>query len=817
MFIAFCANYAGIPKSYFPTDAHVESLAKKMTSAQAYMVDLEYYTPKKGDLVFFKDTASKALKHVGLVEKVAVSTLYTIEGNATPTVCRREYQLTDESIYAYASIDTLIRKYREDHPDAAVTETPEITPDESGLYPCQAVTVKDAVNIRAGADSQSMLVLQIEKMGTEVTVLGEETVEDTLWYGVSYNGYTGFIRADLIELIAAEEPAEEEETVTLESMRAEVAAYIEALGITPDMPDEYLLYAYGNHESYEAAQASLTKQDEMAEKAKQLSEEEQLLLYNDINSQLCIRYRTVAENAYAVMVEAEYTVNSVKFATNTGTLSESGGTVTASISGKDGSCGGSGTAATMELTITNTSDAAGSVSFDMVQTSVNKIVAGSEDLAGKTNYSKSLEAGGSFTITITTGANSTVNKVVFSNITFTDANQAFTVTVEYPTANGSVTSSVTGETVEADGVATITIPDVTATDGVTLTATSDSFLCWVDKDNKLLSYDAAYTVNPSADITVKAVMTGGNAYFMVDPTGNKLVYGDLNTAVSMASTASNKTVVLMNDGTLPAGEYTIPSGMTLLVPFDAANTVQTTKPATTDVTSIVTPTAYRTLTMAEGANLTVEGALSIPSTQHSGSGMSSPHGPTAFVNMESGSSITVPNGGKLYVWGYITGKGSVTIQNGGTVYECFQVMDWRGGDNTSGMIDNSKRVFPFSQYYVQNVEVPMTLEAGAVENGYMSIVVTLAGIQDSAVPFIGSSGLFNIDSGKIIKDYNENNGRLEIDVYGTLSIKSLSLSMKLSLLGTKTVNSKNYVLPLNGNMTIRMHSGKVNMTQDVLL
>ena len=122
-----------------------------------------------------------------------------------------------------------------------------------------------------------------------------------------------------------------------------------------------------------------------------------------------------------------------------------------------------------------------------------------------------------------------------------------------------------------------------------------------------------------------------------------------------------------------------------------------------------------------------------------------------------------------------------------------------------------------SQYYIQNIEVPMTLKAGAIEKGYMSVSITMVGIQGSTVPFIGSDGMFNITSGYIVKDYEESTGRLKIDTFGNVAVKSLSLSMKLGLIGTKTINSKDYVLPINGNMTIHMHSGTVQMTQDIAL
>ena len=81
------------------------------------------------------------------------------------------------------------------------------------------------------------------------------------------------------------------------------------------------------------------------------------------------------------------------------------------------------------------------------------------------------------------------------------------------------------------------------------------------------------------------------------------LYDDLNAAAAAAEAdVSSKVLVLMNDGTL-SGENTIPSGVTLLIPFDSANTLYTTAavavtPGSSD-SKYVTPTPYRTLTLAE--------------------------------------------------------------------------------------------------------------------------------------------------------------------------------------------------------------------------
>lgn len=65
------------------------------------------YTPKKGDLIFFKSlsaTHSRPTDHIGIVLKVEDGKVYTIEGNGDNRVALHEYALTDRYIVGYGSI-----------------------------------------------------------------------------------------------------------------------------------------------------------------------------------------------------------------------------------------------------------------------------------------------------------------------------------------------------------------------------------------------------------------------------------------------------------------------------------------------------------------------------------------------------------------------------------------------------------------------------------------------------------------------------------------------------------------------------------------
>ena len=184
-------------------------------------------------------------------------------------------------------------------------------------------------------------------------------------------------------------------------------------------------------------------------------------------------------------------------------------------------------------------------------------------------------------------------------------------------------------------------------------------------------------------------------------------------------------------------------------------------------------------------------------------------GDYGMIRMNTNSSITVKSGGILYAWGFISGNGSVLAESGATVYEWYQITDFRGGTATSHM---KNEVFPFSQYYVQNIETLLTLNAGAKEIVYTGLTAG-GGNNTTAINFIGDDGMFRIISGSLSKIYDGSTDRIVYTVSGEAALNSLSLK-----LGGISVNSKNYVLPLTNNMTVNLASNsKLTINQNTAL
>ena len=504
------------------------------------------------------------------------------------------------------------------------------------------------------------------------------------------------------------------------------------------------------------------------------------------------------------------------------TWTPSGGTITGSVKASASSgCGGTSySAQTGTLTFTNNSVSTAVLSFNYTLTlsGGSATVDGTSVTAG-TSFSKTLNTGETVAVSITSPKGEGETGMVISNLKLT-AEANVDITFKAPT-NGSYT--VDGTAITADTVKTFK-----TTDSVTLAATAANgykFFGWKimttgvyfePKASLTTSFTEACTVQPEFVQTSLPVWQVGS-----------MLYTDLNEAISYAQSSGTAKIVLISNGTLPAGSYTIPSDKTLLIPFDEAQTVYTTTPGMTtkdDGTPAahVTPSAFRTLTMASGANLIVAsgGSLCVCSQlsavgTNSGSWNATPTGPHGRITMNDGSSIDVQSGGKLYAWGYVAGSGNVYARSGAEVWECFQVRCWRGGTCISTMAGNSEKVFPLNQYYVQNIEAPLKLYSGATEKVFAAVNASSQQFGASAT-FVGAGGMFQISSGSVTKRFTGASDRLELNVDGNFSINSMRLRITgVPLVGTLDLNTADYVLPIQSNITINVNSGTTTISQDV--
>ena len=289
--------------------------------------------------------------------------------------------------------------------------------------------------------------------------------------------------------------------------------------------------------------------------------------------------------------------------------------------------------------------------------------------------------------------------------------------------------------------------DTASDETVTLTAQPQEgykFYLWVDKNGKPLSTDKIFKVN-GLDVnpgSVKPVFVPdkATAYYQIPGTGHlsgEYYYWD--DAMKAAGYSDSKNVVLLADLKLenaqnrnssadPAKTFTIPNGVTLVVPYseklstktdDKINVNNEQMKAEFGVSNANAGSAYRTLTVTEGYTLNVNGTLLVNALQGAENGTSyQSHIVGSYGKMVVGGTVTVNTGAKLYARGYVvdanhssgTHNGQINVGSGGSLIQMMQITDWRGGNYTLAVY---QQLMPITMYYLQNNMVNTTYEFGS--------------------------------------------------------------------------------------------------------
>jgi hypothetical protein len=512
-------------------------------------------------------------------------------------------------------------------------------------------------------------------------------------------------------------------------------------------------------------------------------------------------------NGFSVTYESDQDANTAAF--TDGVLTFYIDTETSS-----SSCGPKYTARSGMLTFTNSGSTDTVLSFEYyVSGNGTTQINGLLGINGPGSYSEVVAPGASLTISLESyaGKNGT-ESIYLYNIDSSAPETSHLLTV---TSSAGGTASVDGTTISDSYTANVSYGTE-----ISLLATPQSgfeFVGWTDQNNSIISTTASATVKLTEDKAIKAVFAEtGAPYFRVENT----LYSDFASAALAAQNSQNKLLLLYKNAVLPAGNYTVPNGVTFVIPFDAYYTCFKDMPLVV-YGSHTTPSAFRTLTLDEGASLIVESgaSLCVPSVisasgQNASSYNGTPSGKHGRINLMDGSSITVNNGGSLFCYGYIAGDGTVEALSGANIREAFQIRSWRGGDASSNLIGSEDHIpfFPFNQYYIQNIEAELVLHAGASESVFTA-VNALGKAWDANAIFIGDNGLFQIIDGIVTKKYDSIRDRLVVTVNGNVALSSLTLN-DLPVVGTVSTSGV-LSLPINGNITINVNSGSTTIGENI--
>lgn len=393
----------------------------------------------------------------------------------------------------------------------------------------------------------------------------------------------------------------------------------------------------------------------------------------------------------------------------------------------------------------------------------------------------------------------------------------------------------------------------------TLSATSATgykFLRW-----KIEYEDGSVVYNNQANTEITFAQSGSlscefisNQYAQFILLGQNNSYFKLSDAIAAAvASSTSKVIVLKESGILnketetvayydaSENKYTIPAGITLLIPnsTNAADYVVHMDKLTKAQIGGSSFKQVMYLTVDDGQDFSVSGDICIYAKVTASTGAVKEYG---RLHLGNGSHMELNSGARINALGYITGheNSSITAYSGATVQEVIQIADWRGGNALSSIAPsaNNHRVFPLSQYYVQNIEAKLIFHYGAIEN-----VTTLLNVSGFDFPVKATliaptdetyTGMFRLGANAMLEKYYDINAdRMKYDIKakeGTpanvyfdqvvlnLSSDETAAMILLNAFGLKEISSSDYILPVNNNMDIHVYSDvTIDVQNDVAL
>lgn len=291
-------------------------------------------------------------------------------------------------------------------------------------------------------------------------------------------------------------------------------------------------------------------------------------------------------------------------------------------------------------------------------------------------------------------------------------------------------------------------------------------------------------------------------------------------ALALEAAKTGETVTVQ-DGAVITESTQVPVGVLLLVPCMADDTGYSQRadseyynPNGTAVEPALgaNGTRYCTLTVAEGAALTVRGTLLVnavtgrPQAGHLDQDINGGYG-----ELQLNGTITVEQGGIFDSCGYTKGNGRITANAGGTVRDLYVVRSWRGGSHAAVMYEN--KIYPMNEYDMHNITAPIRIYAGAVLEGTVKMYALDMFSYTRFMQIGESNGLIRLAEGAYAdRTYDAKTAR----VCYTLSGGAAFSSSEMQISGVQ-VSTGDYYFPVDGDIDLVLEKGAYSINNDLKL
>lgn len=282
------------------------------------------------------------------------------------------------------------------------------------------------------------------------------------------------------------------------------------------------------------------------------------------------------------------------------------------------------------------------------------------------------------------------------------------------------------------------------------------------------------------------------------------------TEAALKASKSGDTVVVGVDDTITA-DATVPSGVMLLVPCNnAMQGYLSTGYGPDNPGKTGSATLYRTLTIADGATLTVNGTLLINAvTGRAEGGSVLPYGNSGYYGQIAlCGDIVVKNSGLFDCSGYVVDNGgSVTLENGAVMYETFAISKWRGGSYVTNHPDFS----PIYERTMNNMQASLRIEYGASLIGRVKMYANDMYYYSPFPQIDNANGIIRLkENAYIVREIDTVNSRDIYSFYGDFSFESSALNV--AGYNLTTADADFYLF--DGDTTFNFYAGTTNMIQN---
>jgi hypothetical protein len=164
MFVAYCANKAGVSTSIIPKSASVSGYLSFAKNKSRFKAKDSGYEPKGGDIMIQK---SNGASHVGIVIYGDKNNFTTIEGNSGDAVKKRSYSITNANLTGFFVPDY-------DEEGTVITEDTESGTSTSEKAELCSTTIKSVITV-GGEIEQKKLYRYIndEENGIEIHIINK--------------------------------------------------------------------------------------------------------------------------------------------------------------------------------------------------------------------------------------------------------------------------------------------------------------------------------------------------------------------------------------------------------------------------------------------------------------------------------------------------------------------------------------------------------------------------------------------------------------------------------------------------------------------